>query len=424
MKPDTTRAFPARGDVEAGQYDIAIIGGGMAGLALAASLKHTALRIALVEGRGLPELAVEPLLAFPPATDVGEYDARVSALTPASIELLSDVGAWRYIETARHQAFQTMHVWDAMGTADMQFSADEVGAELLGCIVENSVTLDALYRTLKRAGNLDIFCPRTLVALRTNADAGAVQQLDLDDGCTLHAQLVVAADGGNSQVRQLAEFDSRHWSYQQKAVVATVRTSKPHQNTAWQRFLPEGPLAFLPLGDPDKRLSSIVWSADTEVAESILERGDQSFRQSLERAFESRLGAIEETSRRYCFPLQQNHATDYVKPGIALIGDAAHVIHPLAGQGVNLGFKDVRILSQEILRAREAGVSMGDELFLQRYQRRRKSDNLAMMAAVETFKRLFGSRLLPLIWLRNEGMRRVSGITPLKKRIVRHAMGL
>lgn len=405
-------------------YDVAIIGGGMAGLALAASLKRTPLRIALVEGKGLPDLATEPPLAFPAASDVSEYDARVSALTPTSIELLRDVGAWRFIETARHRPFQAMHVWDAMGTADMHFSAQEVDAEMLGCIVENSVTLHALYRSVQRAANLDVYCPRTLLAMRTSADAGAEQQLDLDDGCTLRAQLVVAADGGNSQVRQLADFDSRHWSYQQKAVVATVRTVKPHQNTAWQRFLPEGPLAFLPLADPDHQLSSIVWSADTEVAESILDSDDEQFRQLLERAFESKLGAIESTSRRYCFPLQQNHATDYVKPGIALIGDAAHVIHPLAGQGVNLGFKDVRTLSEEIERALRAGAHVGDELFLQRYQRRRKSDNLAMMAAVEAFKRLFGSRQLPLIWLRNAGMRRVASITPLKQRIVRHAMGL
>ncbi len=405
-------------------YDIAIIGGGMAGLALAASLKHSALRIALVEGRELPCMDTEPSLAFPAESDVSKYDARVSALTPASVELLSDVGAWRFIESARHQPFQTMHVWDAMGTAELHFTAEEVGAPMLGCIVENAITLDALFRSLQRASNLDVYCPRTLLALRTSSDAGAVQQLDLDDGRTLHAQLVVAADGGNSQVRQLADFDSRHWSYQQKAVVATVRTAKSHQNTAWQRFLPEGPLAFLPLADPEQKLSTIVWSADTDVAESILHSDDDQFRKSLERAFESQLGPIEATSRRFCFPLQQNHATDYVKPGIALIGDAAHVIHPLAGQGVNLGLKDVEILSNEILRALEAGVSLGDELFLQRYQRRRKSDNLAMMAAVETFKRLFGSRSLPLVWLRNEGMRRVSGITPLKQRIVRHAMGL
>lgn len=405
-------------------YDVAIIGAGMAGLALAASLKHSSLRIALVEGKGLPSLESEPSQAFPPESDVASYDARVSALTPASIELLSDIGAWRFIETARHRPFQAMHVWDAMGTADLHFTADEVDACMLGCIVENSISLDALYRSLQRASNLDVYCPRKLIALRTSSSEGAVQQMDLDDGRTLRAQLVVAADGGNSQVRQLAEFDSRHWSYQQKAVVATVRTRESHQNTAWQRFLPEGPLAFLPLADPEQRLSSIVWSADTEVAESILNTDDVQFKHALERAFESRLGSIESVSRRFCFPLQQNHATDYVKPGIALVGDAAHVIHPLAGQGVNLGFKDVQVISSEILRAADAGIGLGDELFLQRYQRRRKSDNLAMMAAVETFKRLFGSRKLPMVWLRNEGMRRVSSITPLKQRIVRHAMGL
>ena len=200
----------------------------------------------------------------------------------------ADIGAWRAIEQGRHCAFNRMHVWDAQGTAAMEFNAEEVDEQRIGCIVENSVTLAGLERALRRATNVRVFCPAKLVALRTTAETGAMQQLDLDDGTTLEARLLVAADGGNSKVRQLAGFESRHWSYEQKAVVATVHTERSHQNTAWQRFGPQGPLAFLPLQDPSQALSSIVWSADTEYADQLLEYSDERFAHELGRAFELR----------------------------------------------------------------------------------------------------------------------------------------
>lgn len=399
-------------------FDIIIIGGGMAGLSLASALRDTPARVALVEANPWTTTA-------PPSDDgVTGYDPRVSALTPATVDFLRQLDAWPAIESARHCAFERMHVWDAMGTAQIDFSAAEVGKPTLGYIVENSITLQALKSSLQEGERFSLFTPRKLVALRNSCAPGAVQEIDLDDGTRLAAQLLVAADGGNSQLRQLAEFDSRQWSYQQKAIVCTVATEHSHQDTAWQRFLPQGPLAFLPLSSEGQPMCSIVWSADTDYADELLSLGDEAFKHALDRAFESRLGRIQAVSQRFSFPLRQNHATDYVKPGIALIGDAAHVIHPLAGQGVNLGFKDVQVLAAEVRRAWQGGAGLGSELFLQRYQRRRKSDNLAMMAAVEGFKRLFGSRQLPLVWLRNAGMRQVSRIAPLKQQIVRHAMGL
>lgn len=269
--------------------------------------------------------------------------------------------------------------------------------------------------------------------MRNSVDSGSVQELDLEDGRHLSAQLIVAADGGNSEVRRLAGFETRKWSYHQQAIVATVRTTLPHSHIARQRFLPHGPLAFLPLsdnghtvatGDDCSCYSSIVWSADTDKAKELMSLDDQAFSRQLTRAFEAQMGSIEAVSKRYSFPLRQSHAVDYVKPGIVLIGDAAHVIHPLAGQGVNLGLQDVRVLSEELLRAYESSADLGGELSLRRYQRRRKADNLAMMAAMEGFKRLFGSRSLPLIWLRNAGMRQLNKLEPVKHHIVRQAMGL
>ncbi len=408
-------------------FDVVIVGGGMAGLALASALRNSSLTVALVEANSAPTAVEKKPLA------VDNCDPRVSALALGSIELLKNLGAWETIEKSRHCSFDGMHVWDAVGTASIDFNAADVDQSALGYIVENSVIQFALHKTLQKSANVQMINGIKVVAMRNSAESSAVQELDLDDGRRLSAQLIVAADGGNSEVRRLAGFETRKWSYHQQAIVATVRTASPHSHIARQRFLPHGPLAFLPLSDEAlgtekgancSCFSSIVWSADTSKAEDLMALDDEGFCQQLTRAFEAQMGPIEEVSKRYSFPLRQSHAVDYVKPGIVLIGDAAHVIHPLAGQGVNLGLQDVRVLSEELLRAHESSADLGGELSLRRYQRRRKADNLAMMAAMEGFKRLFGSRALPLIWLRNAGMRQLNRLEPVKHHIVRQAMGL
>ncbi len=401
------------------EVDVVIVGAGMAGLALACALRDSGLHIILLEANKLPSLSPGPL-----SGGVSAYDPRVSALSAGSVDFLEGLGVWESICAARCAEFQHMQVWDGCGTAGIDFHAAELGVSALGYIVENSLTQTALFAQLQQSTGLQVICPGKICAMRTSCDEGRTQQVDLADGTTLHAQLIVAADGARSQMRELAGFKMREWSYQQSAIVATVETAEPHGNTARQRFLPQGPLAFLPLAHESQRYCSIVWSADTEIAEQIMRLDDSEFCTQLAHAFESRLGEITNCSQRFCFPLQQRHAVDYVKPGLALIGDAAHVIHPLAGQGVNLGFKDVRVLAEEIQRAHSGNVAIGSELFLKRYQRRRKLDNLAMMAAVDGFKHLFGSRALPLVWLRNAGMRQLAGIGPLKQQIVRHAMGI
>jgi 2-octaprenylphenol hydroxylase len=251
-------------------------------------------------------------------------------------------------------------------------------------------------------------------------------RLQLDDGSQLSAGLVVAADGALSSIRRLADVTTREWDYEHVATVATIETESSHQQTAWQRFMPEGPLAFLPLanGTDGGHFCSIVWSAQPDLAERIAVMDDAQFCAQLGRAFEYRLGEVLRASPRRSFPLRQRHATCYYKTGLALVGDAAHTIHPLAGQGINLGLKDVAVLAQELKRAVDLGLAPGLPAILGRFQRRRQADNLATMVVMDGFKRLFGERSLGIRWLRNSGMNQLNRAPLLKRRIMRQAMGL
>lgn len=396
-------------------FDIVIAGAGMVGLALAASLRDSDLRVALVEARELPQAWA------PSGESVADYDPRVSALTLASQRLLESVGAWESVEAARSRPYTHMHVWDALGTASIDFDARDVSQAALGHIVENSVTCSALMAALEGAANISFFATDPIKQF-DYAEQGP-QQLVLQSGSILSADLLVAADGANSFLRERAGFDLREWSYEQKAIVATVQSSEAHQATAWQRFLPQGPLAFLPVAGGDDRLCSIVWSCDDARADELMALDDAAFMVELGRAIEHRLGDVTAISRRFMFPLRQRHAREYTKPGIVLVGDAAHVIHPLAGQGVNLGFMDVVALSEELMRAAARGLSPAADEVLARFQRRRMGDNLGMMAVMEGFKRLYGqSDPLPVL-LRNFGMRNLDRLGLLKQQIIRRAMG-
>jgi len=398
-------------------YDLTIIGAGIAGSALAAALGNSGLSIALVEAQPLPEGFPDP---EPGATG---FDARVSALTPNSQALLQQVGAWQAIASQRLCPYDHMTVWDSEGTAVVDFDGDEVDAPVLGHIVENRVITSSLLQTVRASNTVTLLNPAKLVSC-TPQDSGPVE-VCLEGSAVFTTDLLVAADGALSRVREMLEFQTREWEYGHRALVTTVQTEQAHQATAWQCFLPSGPLAFLPLPDIDGRhYCSIVWSLEEELVDELLEVVDQEFCHRLENAFEKRLGAVLECSGRFAFPLRQRHAVDYVRPGIALVGDAAHTIHPLAGQGINLGLADVAVLSEEILTARRQGLNPGAMETLNRYQRRRKGENLAMMVAMDGFKRLFAEQALPIRWLRNVGMRGVDRILPLKQQLMRHAMGI
>lgn len=402
---------------DAGKFDLVIAGGGVVGATLACLLDGLDLRVALVERR-VPD---EGELAF----RGGElrFDARVSALNEASRRVLDDVGVWDGVRAVRCCDYREMRVWDAEGTGSIHFSAAALGVESLGTIVENSVVLAGLYERLRGQENLTVVSPFTSAALECD---GSGTNLVGDCGRRLQASLLVGADGGNSAVRRLAGMSNRERDYEQEAVVTTVMTERPHEFTAWQRFLETGPLAFLPLAAADDsgfRHSSIVWSTRPDEAEEMVQMPDEQFRTRLAAAIENRLGAVEWSDRRFSFPLRERHADDYVKDNVVLAGDAAHTIHPLAGQGVNLGIRDVAVLAEELRAGLAAGRRLNDPMVLRRYERRRKGDNLGMMWTMEGLHRLFGAQPLPLRWLRNTGLNLVDRASPLKNFLARRAIG-
>ncbi|MDP2141587.1 MAG: FAD-dependent monooxygenase [Gammaproteobacteria bacterium] len=409
----------------AAQFDVVIVGAGMVGASLACALAETGLRIAVLDSQAIEVRDVSS----------DSFDPRVSAITAASQAFFRSLGVWDAIMARRASPYTDMHVWEADGTGSIHFSATAIHADVLGHIVENSVILAALHERLMRYDNVTLLSPVTLSALRspvavTDAGTQGLVQLSLADDRHLSTSLLVAADGANSRVRELAGFNTREWDYEHHAIVTTVRTELPHQQTAIQRFMDEGTLAFLPLcqdggAEPnDQHYCSIVWSVLPDYAHSLMALDDRHFAQALQGAIENRLGDIADVDKRYSFPLRQRHAAGYVQNGIALIGDAAHTIHPLAGQGVNLGLLDASALAKEISQAHAVGRSFADQRTLRRYQRRRIGHNLGMMWMMEGFKQLFADQPLPLRWLRNAGMTALDRTAPLKNRIMRSAMGI
>lgn len=395
------------------QADLIIVGAGMVGSTLALALEGSGLDILVLDASPLEAADFDPQ---------GGFEPRVSALSAASQRIFERLGAWPGMSARRVSPYTDMHVWDGAGTGQIHFSAETVHAEVLGHIVENRVVQDALLETMQRRGGQRLLGAARLERLERTPQGW---QLTLDDGRQLNAPLLVAADGANSAVRRLAGCETREWDYLHQAIVASVRCSEPHQRTAWQRFTDDGPLAFLPLErDRDQHWCSIVWSVTELEARRLMALEDAAFRAALGRAFEQRLGEVEEVDPRLCIPLRQRHAKRYVQPGLALIGDAAHTIHPLAGQGVNLGLLDAAVLAEVIEAAMARGERPEDIRVLSRFERRRMPHNLAMMAAMEGFERLFQADPLPLRWLRNTGLKAVQALPEAKALFVRQALGL
>ena len=394
------------------QADLIIVGAGMVGSALALALEHSGLEILVVDGG--------PLSVRPFAAD-GAFEPRVSALSAASQRILERLGVRDGIAARRVSPYRDMRVWDGSGTGSVHFSAASVHAEVLGHIVENRVVQDALLDRLHDS-QIGLLGNARLEQLRRSGDGWL---LTLADGRELRAPLLVAADGANSAVRRLAGCATREWDYLHHAIVTSVRCERPHQATAWQRFTDDGPLAFLPLArQGDEHWCSIVWSTVPAEAERLMALDDEAFRHELGKAFEWRLGQVTAVDPRLCIPLRQRHAKRYVESGLALIGDAAHSIHPLAGQGVNLGFLDAAVLAEVLLHALQRGEQANDVRVLSRYERRRMPHNLAMMAAMEGFERLFQADPLPLRLLRNSGLNWVDELPDAKALFVRRALGL
>lgn len=388
------------------QYDLLIVGGGMVGCALACAVADAGLQVSLLEAR-------EPQRKWP----LDEVDLRVSALTRASQRILENLQAWSRMAELRVSPYTDMEVWDAGGDGRIHFSAAEIGEANLGHIVENRVTQLALWERLESLSNVSLHYPTKVTDLQLGDEPAVV----LQGGDRLTAKLIVAADGRDSQMRQMANIGTRGWDYDQHAIVATIRPSLHHQHTARQRFMKRGPLALLPIDDGR---CSIVWSTSPSHAEELMALNDEMFCHQLTGAIEAILGEILDVGPRGVFPLRLGHADTYIGPGLALVGDAAHAIHPLAGQGVNLGFMDAMTLAEVVIDAHAAGKKIGSTASLRRYERARKGPNMAMLGAMDAFKRIFSNEVVPLKLMRNIGLNVADRSGFVKRQLVRRAMGL
>ncbi|HAU06486.1 MAG TPA: FAD-binding protein, partial [Gammaproteobacteria bacterium] len=339
------------------QVDVIIIGGGMVGCTLAVALsQEPSLNILVIE-------AVKPT----PISETERFDLRICALNQASESLLTQLAIWQHIPSQRQGAFHKMIIWEDQHNS-LEFNSTETDFPTLGTLVENRQLQQAALHVCHQKPNITL-----------TYDAPIKQQgqiITLANGTTYQAPLIVGADGAQSQIRQWAEIPFTGDTYDQSAIVCTVTTEKSHQQTARQRFLNSGPLAFLPLADPHQ--CNIVWSQTHHEAQQHMQSSNDDFIKQLNQAFDYQLGDILSISQRASFPLQRRHAKHYVLDGLALVGDAAHIVHPLAGQGVNLGLLDAVTLADVVLDAHRQGQAIGQHSVLMRYQRRRKADNILM----------------------------------------------
>ncbi|MBZ2189160.1 UbiH/UbiF/VisC/COQ6 family ubiquinone biosynthesis hydroxylase [Alcanivorax sp. JB21] len=395
------------------ESDVLIVGGGMAGGLMAAALMHSGLSVVVLDAAPVPQM---------PA---GAATPRVSALTEASRHMLENVGAWQQLPPARIQPYDRMHVWDGDGTGDVRFAAQDLHTDALGWIVENEALVAALYQVVTASR----------VQWQPNARTECIRRSEqgwrvtLADGREYCAPMLIGADGARSAVRQVAGIPGTGRDTGHVAIVGSAMTALPHGACARQRFIDSGPLALLPLftgerGEPEARHQvSIVWSLWPAEAERLMALDDAAFDIALTQASTGCLGDMQFQGRRFVFPIQELHASSYISEGLALIGDAAHVVHPLAGQGINLGLLDAAVLAEEMLRARQRGLPHCHASALQRYERRRRGHNALMLNAMHGFKVLFEASAPPVRLVRNMGMNLVNRLLPARNLFARQAMG-
>ena len=386
--------------------DIAIVGGGIVGLTLAAALKNSELSIAVIDKAA----CYQPLSEKP--------TARVSAVNQANIKALKQFDVWNYLQQDRANPYTDMHVWDKDSFGDIHFSCGEMGSDALGIIVENQALVNALAKTGEAQSNVQL-----VTAGIERVLAGPNQtMLMLDNDEVLSCRLLVGADGANSFVRKQAGLPITFRDYEHTAIVANIRTDEPHDNVARQAFTPTGPLALLPMVAPN--VCSIVWSQTPEQASSLMALNDEAFCNALTAASNSVLGTMVLETKRSAFPLTMRYARQWAKDGVVLIGDAAHTIHPLAGQGANLGMQDALVLAETLSNLNASGKDIGLYKNLRSYERSRKTEAMKMIAAMDGFKFLFDGNDPFKRLLRGIGLSATDRLGTIKNAFVSHAMGL
>lgn len=388
-----------------GQWDAVIVGGGVVGTACALALAQEGLQVMLVEGR-------EPSPWSPQRPDL-----RVFAFAADNAALLASLGVWKQVEQARAHAYRRMRVWDAAGGGDLTFDADTLGRRELGWIVENGLLVDRLWAALATAG-VQVHCPARVEAMEQDAQG---VRLRLDDGRRIEAAIAIAADGAESTLRTLAGLDVSRHDYGQRGVVAYVDSALPNEGTAWQRFLETGPLAVLPF---DRHRSSIVWTLPDAEAERVLALDDDSFNRELTNAFAGRLGGMRLVSARAAFPLRRQLAKAYVAGRVLTLGDAAHVVHPLAGQGVNLGLRDVAGLRDLVRDARQRRQDWSAPHRLQRWARTRRSENTVAAYSFDAINTVFSNDEMHLTLARGALLGLAGRMPPLLSLFWKRASGL
>ncbi|MGA1691592.1 MAG: UbiH/UbiF/VisC/COQ6 family ubiquinone biosynthesis hydroxylase [Sedimenticolaceae bacterium] len=386
--------------------DIIIVGGGMVGACMALAAAREGFQVTLLEPR-------QPSLEW----TGDDFDIRVSALTRTSETILRNLDVWQGMQQRRVTAYENMHVWDHKGFGEVHFAAEDVGEPNLGHIVENRVIVASLWEQITHQANIKHVADVEIVLIERKGDQ---TKLIASNGDVLSASLVIGADGARSSVRELVGLTASTSSYDQEGVVCTVKAEQGNASTAWQRFMPTGPLALLPMNE---EYFSIVWSTSPEQAQSLVNAPAESFNQELTQASEAVCGKLSVVGERAAFPLRKLKAERYVLDGVALIGDAAHVIHPLAGQGVNLGFLDAAMLMDVLTEARAHRELIGAMGVLLRYERARKGHNLAVQSAMDGFKHLFSNNNPALSLIRNLGLGVAHHVSPLRRQFERVALG-
>ncbi|WP_271270330.1 UbiH/UbiF/VisC/COQ6 family ubiquinone biosynthesis hydroxylase [Aliamphritea hakodatensis] len=390
------------------KYDVLIVGGGMVGASIACALGGSELSVGVIE------------LRMPAPFDHSQaHDMRVSAISLASENILRNVGAWPGLQNKRLCPYRRLKTWEVdADRAATEFNSADIGEDHLGHIVENRVIQLGLLEQLRQCANVDLICPADITGIDYAAGASIIT---LADGQQVFGRLLIGADGAQSKVRSQVGIGVHSWDYEQHALVASVTTELPQQDITWQQFTPTGPLAFLPLSGHQ---GSLVWYNTPAEARRLLALSDEAFLAEAQSRFPDCLGGITGLLGRAAFPLRRQHAQQYVKEGVALVGDAAHTIHPLAGQGVNIGLLDAAALAEVLLDATRAGEDITGKEVLGRYENQRRNQNLLMMQVMDSFYRLFSNDHLPLKLLRNLGLGAAGKLGPARNRVMRFAMGL